>query len=108
MVRSKSVAGRKLYFILSAFFWIYKVLSNGASLNEKTRPMQSTAPKQNITRLQKLYTVNIYIILYLKFELSNEKARFVPREYKINYDITLYVVTLRAGVPFDCSPGNMG
>ena len=84
------------------------MLSNGARLNEKTRPMQSTAPKQYITRLQKLYTVNIYIILYLKFELSNEKARFVPREYKINYDITLYVVTLRAGVPFDCSPGNMG
>ncbi len=29
----------------------------------------------------------------LKFELSNEKARFVPREHKINYDITLYVIS---------------
>ena len=43
-------------------------------------------------------------ILYLKSELSNEKARFVPREHKINYDITLYVITLRAGVPFDNIP----
>ena len=35
-------------------------------------------------------------ILYLKFELSSE--------HKNNYDITLYVITLRAGVPFDNIP----
>jgi hypothetical protein len=35
---------------------------------------------------------DIKCILYLIFELSNHKAKFVAREHEINRDITPYVI----------------
>ena len=36
---------------------------------------------------------DIKCILYLIFELSNHKAKFVAREHEVNRDITPYVIS---------------